>query len=114
MLDPFREEDAEVRDLEDDARDQNPYTVMEGYDLQDASGASVGKIEATVYDAVSDVLKYVVASGHTIPADSLEVDAASGRVRAPYPKSLIESSPEPEDPSGEFDQALRAHYGEAL
>ena len=114
MLDPFREEDAEVRDLEDDARDQNPYTVMEGYDLQDASGASVGKIETTVYDAVSDVLKYVVANGYTIPADSLEVDAASGRVRAPYSKSLIESSPKPEDPSGEFDQALRAHYGEAL
>ncbi len=111
-MDPFREEDAEVRDVEDDARDQNPYTAMEGYELQDASGASVGKIEDTVYDAVSNVLKYVIADGHTIPADRIEVDAENDRVRAPYSKSLIESSPKPEDPSGEFDHALRAHYGE--
>ncbi|MDP8950755.1 MAG: hypothetical protein M3N18_00655 [Actinomycetota bacterium] len=114
MLDPFREEDAEVRDVEDDAREQNPYTAMEGYELQDASGASVGKIEETVYDAVSNVLKYVIANGHTVPADRIELDATYGRVRTPYSRSLIESSPEPEDPSGEFDQALRAHYGEPL
>ena len=111
-MDPFREEDAEVRDVEDDARYQNPYTAMEGYELQDASGASVGKIEDTVYDAVSDVLKYVIANGHTVLADRIEVDAANERVWAPYSKSLIESSPRPEDPSGEFDHALRAHYGE--
>ncbi len=111
-MDPFREEDAEVRDVEDDAREQNPYTAMEGYELQDASGASVGKIEDTVYDAVSNVLKYVIANGHTVLADRIEVDAENRRVRAPYSKSLIESSPRPEDPSGEFDQALRAHYGE--
>ncbi len=93
-------------------RDQNPYTVMEGYELQDASGARVGEIEETVYDAVSDVLKYVIANGHPIPADRIEVDAENGRVRAPYPKDLIESSPDPEDPSGQFDRALRAHYEE--
>lgn len=93
-------------------RDQNPYTIMEGYELQDASGARVGEIEETVYDAVSDVLKYVIANGHPIPADRIEVDVENGRVRAPYPKSLIESSPAPEDPSGEFDRILRAHYEE--
>jgi hypothetical protein len=100
--------------LEDvgNTRDNNPYTIMEGYELQDASGARVGKIQETVYDAVSDVLKYVIANGHPIPADRIEVDAENERVRAPYPKSLIESSPEPEDPSGEFDRALRAHYEE--
>ncbi len=59
---------------------------------------------------MSDVLKYVIADGHPIPADRIEVDAGNGRVRAPYPKDLIESSPAPEDPSGKFDQALRAHY----
>ncbi len=108
--DPFREE-AGIEDVED-TRDQNPYTAMEDYDLQDASGERVGEVEETVYDAVSDVLKYVIADGHTILADRIEVDAEHGRVRAPYSKSLIESSPKPEDPSGEFDHALRAHYGE--
>ena len=93
-------------------RDKNPYTAMEGYELRDASGARVGRIEETVYDAVSDVLKYVVADGHPIPADRIEVDAENGRVRVPYPKDLIESSPDPEDPSGEFDRTLRAHYEE--
>jgi hypothetical protein len=110
---PSREEDAGVEDVED-ARDQNPYTAMEGYELQDASGVKVGEIEETVYDAVSDVLKYVIANGHPIPADRIEVDAENGRVRAPYPKDLIESSPDLEDPSGEFDHTLRAHYGEPV
>ena len=110
MEDPFMD-DVSIEDV-DDRRDENPYTAMEGYELQDASGAKVGEIEETVYDAVSDILKYVIANGHPVLADKIEVDAASGRVRAPYPKSLIESSPEPEDPSGEFDRALRAHYGE--
>ena len=110
MEDPFVD-DASIDDVED-RRDQNPYTAMEGYELQDASGARVGEIEDTVYDAVSDILKYVVANGHPIPADRIEVDAENGRVRVPYPKYLIESSPEAEDPSGEFDRALRAHYKE--
>ena len=34
--DPFREEDANVEDVED-ASDLNPYTIMEGYELEDAS-----------------------------------------------------------------------------
>ncbi len=112
VLDPFREEDAEVRDVEDDARDQNPYTTMEGYELLDASGAKVGEIEETVYDAVGDVLKYVVVDGRAVPADRIEVNAEEGRVRAPYRREAIETAPALEDPSGEFDRALRAHYEE--
>lgn len=109
---PFRDEDAQVRDVEDDAEDQNPYTAMEGYELLDASGAKVGEIEETVYDAVSDVLKYVAVNGRAVPADRIEVDAGNALVRVPYPKDLIESAPELEDPSGEFDRKLRAHYEE--
>jgi hypothetical protein len=97
---------------EADHRADNPYTAMEGYKLQDASGAEVGKIEETVYDAPSDVLKYVVANGRAIPADRIEVDAENERVRVPYQREVIDSAPVPEDPSGEFDRALRAHYGE--
>ncbi len=110
MENPFTE-DMGVEDVEE-RRDINPYTIMEGYELRDVSGARVGEIEETVYDAVSNVLKYVIANGHPIPADRIEVDAENGRVQAPYPKDLIESSPKPEDPSGEFDRALRAHYQE--
>jgi len=90
----------------------NPYTLMEGYELRDVWGARVGEIEETVYDAVSDVLKYVVANGHTIPADRIEVDAEHDRVRVPYDRETIESAPAPRVISGEFDRALRAHYGE--
>ena len=93
-------------------RDKSPHTAMEGYELQDASGIKVGRIEGTVYDAVSDVLKYVVADGHPILADKIEVDAENERVWVPYSKDLIESSPALEDPSGEFDRTLRAHYKE--
>ena len=107
----FREEDAGVEDVED-ARDQNPYTAMEGYELQDASCVKVGEIEETVYDAVGDVLKYVVVGGRAVPADRIEVNAEEGRVRAPYRRETIESAPALEDPSGEFDRALRAHYEE--
>lgn len=109
--DPFREEDANVEDVED-TDDQNPYTAMEGYELQDASGTIVGEVEETVYDAVSDVLKYVVVDGRTVPADGIEVDAAEGRVHVPYDRETIESAPALEDPSGEFDRKLRAHYEE--
>lgn len=92
--------------------ENNPYTAMEGYELQDASGAAIGKVDRTVYDAPSDVLKYVIADGHTIPADRIEVDAENGRVRVPYSREAIESAPGPHDPTGEFDNALRAHYEE--
>ncbi len=104
-------DDAGIEDVED-ARNQNPYTILEGYELEDASGARVGEIEETVYDAVSDVLKYVVVNGRAIPADRIEVDAEAERVRVPYKRGTIESAPALEDPSGEFDRALRAHYGE--
>ena len=114
FINPFREDpfEEEVEDVED-ARDQNPYTSMEGYKLEDTSGIGIGRIEGTVYDAVSDVLKYVTANGRAIPADRLEVDAENGRVRVPYDRETIESAPALQDPaSGEFDRALRAHYGE--
>jgi sporulation protein YlmC with PRC-barrel domain len=106
---PFRDEDADIEDA-GDRRDENPYTAMEGYELQDASGTKVGEIEETVYDAVGGVLKYVIADGHTVLADGIEVDAEIGCVRVPYEREAIESAPTPQDPSGEFDRALRAHY----
>ena len=109
--DPFREEDADVEDVED-ARDQNPYTILAGYEMEDVSGTVVGEIEETVYDAVSDVLKYVVVDGRTIPADRIEVNAEEERARVPYEGETIGSAPAPEDPSGEFDRRLRAHYEE--
>ena len=108
---PFREEDVGVEDAEG-ASDQNPYTAMEGYKLQDTSYEEVGRIEETVYDAVSGVFKYIVAKGRAIPADRIEVDVENGHVRVPYDRETIESAPALEDPSGEFDRALRAHYGE--
>ena len=92
--------------------DQNPYTPMKGYKLEDAFGIEVGEIEDTVYDAPSDVLKYVVVNGRPIPADRIEVDAEEERVRVPYDREAIESAPTLEDPSGEFDRTLRAHYEE--
>lgn len=90
----------------------NPYTIMEGYKLEDVSGVEVGEIEETVYDAPSDVLKYVIVNGRPIPADRIEVDVEEERVRVPYGRESIESAPTLEDPSGEFDHTLRAHYDE--
>lgn len=109
--DPFRNEDADVEDFEDTS-DQNPYTLLEGYELKDASGMRVGEIEETVYDAVGDVLKDLVVNGHTVPADRIEVNAEEEHVRVPYGRETIGSAPALEDLSGEFDQRLRAHYEE--
>jgi sporulation protein YlmC with PRC-barrel domain len=92
--------------------DQNPYTPLKGYKLEDASGIEVGEIEDTVYDAPSDVLKYIVVNGRPILADRIEVDAEEERVRVPYGRETIESAPTLEEPSGEFDRTLRAHYEE--
>ncbi len=92
----------------------NPYTAMEGYELQDASGARIGEIEETVYDAVSDVLKYIIVSRRPIPADRIEVDAENERVWVPYDRETIESAPASRDPSGEFDRELRTHYKEPV
>ena len=91
-------------------RPDNPYTHMEGYKVLDASGEEIGEIEDTVYDAPSDVLKYVVVRGRPIPAERIEVDAEGQRVSVPYDSTAIESAPEIEDPSGAFDEAVREHY----
>lgn len=96
-----------------DNRADNPYTALEGYRAYDARGAEVGKVDETVYDAPSDVLKYLIVDGRTVPADGMEVDAEEGQVYLPYDRGTIESAPGFESISGEFDAALREHYGES-
>ena len=91
-------------------RPDNPYTQLEGYRVDDASGEEVGEIEDTVYDAPSDVLKYVVVRGRPIPAERIEVDAGDQRVSVPYDSTTIGSAPQMEDLSGAFDQAVHEHY----
>jgi sporulation protein YlmC with PRC-barrel domain len=91
-------------------RPDNPYTQMEGYLVLDASGEEVGEIEDTVYDAPSDVLKYVVVRGRAIPAERLEVDAERQRASVPYDSTTVESAPKVEEPSGAFDESVREHY----
>jgi sporulation protein YlmC with PRC-barrel domain len=98
----------------EDHRASNPFTEMEGYEVLDASGASVGRVEDTVYDAVSNVLKYVVVAGRPIPADDVDVDAEAERVTVPHERSTIETAPEMRDLSGAFDDAVREHYGETI
>jgi len=95
---------------EADHRADNPYTALEGYEVHDASGEVVGEIEDTVYDAPSDVLKYVVVDGRPIPAEMIDVDVEARRVSVPCDRETVETAPEMEDPSGEFDAAVRAHY----
>ena len=70
---------------ERDNRADNPYTAMEGYTVYGASGAEIGEVESTVYDAPS--------------------------VSVPFDGETVESAPEMEDPSGTFDRAVREHYG---
>jgi sporulation protein YlmC with PRC-barrel domain len=89
----------------------NPYTFLEGYEVYDADQQKVGRIQRTVYDAPGDVLKYVVADGHPIPAEDLEVHADQEIVSVPYDRQTIETAPRLEDFSGEFDAKLHAHYG---
>jgi sporulation protein YlmC with PRC-barrel domain len=91
-------------------RSDNPYTQLEGYRVLDASGEEVGEIEETVYDAPSDVLKYVVVRGRPIPAERIEVDAEGQSVSVPHDATTIESAPQMEETSGAFDDAVRAHY----
>ncbi len=97
---------------EKDHRAGNPYTQLEGYGVYDASGEEVGRVDDTVYDAPSNVLKYVVVNGRPIPADRLEVDAQGERLSLPYDATTVESAPRMEDPSGAFDDAVREHYAE--
>jgi sporulation protein YlmC with PRC-barrel domain len=95
---------------EADHRAENPYTEMEGYTVYDASGERFGEVQDTVYDAPSDVLKYVVVNGRPIPADSIEVDAGEGSVFIPYGRETVESAPRMQELSGAFDAAVREHY----
>ena len=92
-------------------RSDNPYTYLEGYTVDDASGKEVGEIEYTVYDAPSDVLKYVVVRGRTVPAERLEVEVEEQRVSVPYDAATIESAPRIQETSGAFDDNVREHYG---
>ena len=91
-------------------RSDNPYTYLEGYQVLDTSGEEIGEIEETVYDAPSDVLKYVIVRGRPVPADRIEVDVAEQRASFPYDSTTIGSAPKMEEPSGAFDDAVREHY----
>jgi sporulation protein YlmC with PRC-barrel domain len=95
---------------EENHRSDNPYTYLEGYTVNDVSGEKVGEIEATVYDAPSDVLKYVVVRGRTVPAEGIEVEVEEQRVSVPYDAATIESAPRIEETSGAFDETVREHY----
>lgn len=88
----------------------NPYTFLEGYRVFDVRGEEAGEVEQTIYDAPADVLKYVVVDGHPIPAERIKVDADEQSVHVPFDVETIESAPELEDFSGEFDETLREHY----
>jgi sporulation protein YlmC with PRC-barrel domain len=92
-------------------RSDNPYTYLEGYKVSDASGEDVGVIEDTIYDAPSNVLKYVVVRGRAVPADRIEVHADDQHVSVPYSAATVESAPGIEETSGAFDEAVRKHYG---
>src|SRR3712207_9478278 len=75
---------------EADHRSENPYTEMEGYTVYDASGEEIGEVQDTVYDAPSDVLKYVIVDGRPIPADSIDVDAGEQSLSLPYDRETVE------------------------
>ena len=89
----------------------NPYTAIEGYTVYDASGAGVGEVQSTVYDAPSDVLKYVLVDGRPIPAEAVEVDPDARSVFVPFDAETIESAPKMEEISGAFDEAVHEHFG---
>ena len=89
----------------------NPYAEMEGYTVYDTSGAEFGEIESTVYDAPTDVLKYVVVDGRPIPAEATAVDPDERRVSIPFDRETVESAPRMESFSGAFDDAVHEHYG---
>ena len=91
-------------------RSDNPYTFMEGYKVIDAAGKEVGEVEETVYDAPSDVLKYVVVGGRIVPAERIEVHVEGQSVSVPYDAEVIESAPPIAHFSGAFDEAVHKHY----
>ena len=76
-------------------RSDNPYTQLEGY---------------RVYDAPSDVLKYVLVGGRIVPAEQIEVHVEDQSVSVPYDAKTIESAPHIAHFSGAFDQAVHEHY----
>lgn len=88
----------------------NPYTAMEGYAVYDASGDEIGRVSDTVYDDVSDVLKYVVVDGHVVLANGIHVDPDEERVTVPYDAEAVGSAPAFEEVTGAFDRAVREHY----
>ena len=67
-----------------------------------------GKVEETLFEATSTLLKYVLVNGRAVPASAMEVNAKEGCVRVAYEGEIIESAPILENPSGEFDRTLRA------
>ena len=92
-------------------RSDNPYTQLEGYRVYDASGEEVGRIEDTVYDAPSDVLKYVVVRGRIIPAEQIEVHVEEQSVSVPYDAETIESAPHIATLLWGLRQGRPQHYG---
>ena len=97
---------------ERDNRADNPYTAMEGYTVYDASGAEIGEVESTVYDAPSDVLKYVVVDGRPIPAEAVDVNPDEQSVSIPFDGETVRSAPRMQPLSGDFDAAVHEHYGD--
>jgi sporulation protein YlmC with PRC-barrel domain len=91
-------------------RADNPYTQLEGYRVYDIHGEEVGRIDDTVYDAPSDVLKYVVVGGRIVPAERIEVHVQDQRVSVPYEAETIESAPHIAHFSGAFDEAVHKHF----
>jgi len=91
-------------------RSDNPYTQLEGYRVYGASGEEVGRIDDTVYDAPSDVLKYVVVGGRIVPAEQIEVHVDDQSISVPYNAKTIETAPHIAHFSGAFDQAVHEHY----
>ncbi len=97
---------------EADHRSDNPYTEWEGYEALDASGEPVGRVDRTVYDAPSGMLKYVSVSGRAVPAEGLDPEPDRQRILLPYPAERVLSAPPLEDPpTGDFDEEVRRHYG---
>ena len=90
----------------------NPYTEMKGYGVFDTAGGRVGRLEDTVYDEVSDVLKYMIVNGRPVPADKVDVDVEAERITVPFDAATVNSAPRLEHLSGAFDAAVREHYGE--
>lgn len=43
-----------------------------------------GKVEETLFEATSTLLKYVLVNGHAVPASEIEVNAEEGCVRVAY------------------------------